>query len=218
MRRPATNTYPVIVASISDGNVRHVRRARVTSARGLFRLQPAPGTWRELWITRETAVALGALSVGKTYAEFEDGGEVQVRTQAVIDSVPEPRRNPSERKRQSPDLMRAAGVIQELERHGVYGWSVGERDGTIEVMDSDNEADDDGDVWSLVDAQTRGLPFLGARPVLLVADLEPSSRYDGRQLWEREFASLAAFARWITTAGDVSPRLEPLGWDFTGEY
>lgn len=47
----------IIVAEMADGNVRRIRRHTVTTARGAARLR---GQNHQLWMTRETAEALGA--------------------------------------------------------------------------------------------------------------------------------------------------------------
>lgn len=73
----------IIVAEMADGNVRRIRRHAVTTARGAARLR---GQNHQLWMTRETAEALGA-RVETHWGVLPNGDEIRIKTQDVMDNA-----------------------------------------------------------------------------------------------------------------------------------
>lgn len=73
----------IIVATLSGGNVSNISRHQVTTARGVARLA---GNNIQIWMTRETAQALGA-NVETFWGTLPGGIEIQIKTPDVMQTA-----------------------------------------------------------------------------------------------------------------------------------
>lgn len=73
----------IIAAHMNSGNVQRITRHNVTTAKGAARLKPENG---QLWMTRETAISLGA-NVETFWGTLPDGTEIQIKTTEVMENA-----------------------------------------------------------------------------------------------------------------------------------
>ena len=78
--RPIMKRYPIIIATIRDGNVQKISRHEVTTAGSASRLLKNNC---QIWMTRDTATALGG-EVETCWGRFPDGTEFQVKSESVM--------------------------------------------------------------------------------------------------------------------------------------
>ena len=78
--------HKIIVATMRDGNVQRIYRHNVSTAGGATRLLNSAEGQAQLWITRETAAALGG-EAETFWGRFADETEYQIKSDDVMASA-----------------------------------------------------------------------------------------------------------------------------------